>query len=135
VPPIAGGEARYVLNPVPDTVLDADRVVKAPVLAVVAPTVPLNGPARPAAVSVVPLNVKLAESISSPPVVLYTTRPEVKPVLVIELNVPGPFAPPIRTKLVPSQATTVFSLAAIVMLVPPDALNPKVYVADRLLIT
>ena len=38
VPPIAGGLARYVLNPVPLTVLDADSVVNAPVPAVVAPT-------------------------------------------------------------------------------------------------
>jgi hypothetical protein len=37
VPPIAGGLARYVLNPVPETVLDADSVVNAPVEAVVAP--------------------------------------------------------------------------------------------------
>ena len=41
VPPIAGGEARYVLNPVPLTVEDADSVVNAPVFGVVAPTVPL----------------------------------------------------------------------------------------------
>ena len=41
VPPMAGGEARYVLKPVPLTVEDADRVVNAPVEAVVAPTVPL----------------------------------------------------------------------------------------------
>jgi hypothetical protein len=38
VPPMAGGLAKYVLNPVPETVLDADSVVNAPVLAVVAPT-------------------------------------------------------------------------------------------------
>ena len=38
VPPIAGGLAKYVLNPVPDTVLLALSVVNAPVLAVVAPT-------------------------------------------------------------------------------------------------
>ena len=36
VPPMAGGEARYALNPAPLTVLVADKVVKAPVLAVVA---------------------------------------------------------------------------------------------------
>jgi hypothetical protein len=39
VPPIAGGLARYVLNPVPLTVDDALSVVNAPVDAVVAPTV------------------------------------------------------------------------------------------------
>ncbi len=37
VPPIAGGDAKYVENPVPLTVLDADNVVNAPVDAVVAP--------------------------------------------------------------------------------------------------
>ena len=37
VPPIAGGEAKYVLNPVPDTVLDADNVVNEPAAAVVPP--------------------------------------------------------------------------------------------------
>jgi hypothetical protein len=37
--PIAGGLARYVLNPVPLTVDDALSVVNAPVDAVVAPTV------------------------------------------------------------------------------------------------
>jgi hypothetical protein len=37
VPPIAGGEAKYVEKPVPDTVPDADRVVNAPELAVVDP--------------------------------------------------------------------------------------------------
>jgi hypothetical protein len=41
VPPIAGGEARYVEKPVPETVDEADKVVNAPVLGVVAPTVPL----------------------------------------------------------------------------------------------
>ena len=41
VPPIAGGEARYVLKPVPLTVEEAESVVNAPVFAVVAPTVPL----------------------------------------------------------------------------------------------
>ena len=37
VPPIAGGEAKYVLKPVPLTVLDADRVVKDPAAAAVPP--------------------------------------------------------------------------------------------------
>lgn len=41
MPPIAGGLARYVENPVPLTVELADNVVNAPVLGVVAPTVPL----------------------------------------------------------------------------------------------
>ena len=40
VPPIAGGDARYVENPVPLTVLLAARVVNAPVEGVVLPTGP-----------------------------------------------------------------------------------------------
>lgn len=38
VPPMAGGLAKYVEKPVPLTVDDADNVVNAPVLGVVAPT-------------------------------------------------------------------------------------------------
>ena len=63
---MAGGEAKYVLKPVPETVLEADSVVNAPVFGVVAPTVPLRGPEKPAAVSVVPSNVKLAEPAKTP---------------------------------------------------------------------
>lgn len=37
VPPIAGGEARYVLKPAPLTVEDADNVVNAPAAAAVPP--------------------------------------------------------------------------------------------------
>jgi hypothetical protein len=37
VPPIAGGLARYVEKPVPDTVLLADSVVNAPVFGAVPP--------------------------------------------------------------------------------------------------
>jgi hypothetical protein len=48
------------------TVEEADSVVKAPVFAVVAPTVPLKGPASPAAVSVVPLKVRFAEPANAP---------------------------------------------------------------------
>jgi hypothetical protein len=56
VPPMAGGEARYVLKPVPLIVLLAASVVKDPVLGVVAPTVPLCGPANAVfAVIVVPV--------------------------------------------------------------------------------
>jgi len=45
VPPIAGGDARYVENPVPDTVLDADRVVNAPAAGVPPPMAPDKPPA------------------------------------------------------------------------------------------
>jgi hypothetical protein len=41
VPPIAGGDAKYVLNPVPDIVEDALSVVNAPAEAVVTPMVAL----------------------------------------------------------------------------------------------
>ena len=37
VPPIAGGEAKYVLKPVPDTVEEAESVVNAPAAGVVPP--------------------------------------------------------------------------------------------------
>ena len=40
VPPIAGGDAKYVEKPVPDTVEDALKVVNAPVLAVPLPIAP-----------------------------------------------------------------------------------------------
>ena len=52
----------------PDRVVvpEAARVVKAPVVGAVAPTVPLNGPAKPPAVSVVPLKVRLADAPNTP---------------------------------------------------------------------
>lgn len=53
VPPIAGGLARYVLKPVPDTVLEALNVVAA------------TGPAK-LDVSTVPLNVRLPEPTTRP---------------------------------------------------------------------
>jgi hypothetical protein len=68
----------------------ADKVVNAPAAGVVAPTVPFKGPANPVDVSIVPSNVKLAESVSRPAVVEYTTRPDVRPVLVMEVNLPVP---------------------------------------------
>lgn len=55
-----------MLKPVPLTVELAESVVNAPVLAVVAPTVPLCGPENPAAVSVVPSNVMFAEPANAP---------------------------------------------------------------------
>jgi hypothetical protein len=58
-------------------------VVNAPVEGVVAPTVPLIGPAKPVEVSIVPLKVKFAESVSRPLVVEYTTRPDVRPELMM----------------------------------------------------
>ena len=105
VPPIAGGDARYVEKPAPLTVLLADRVVNAPVFGVVAPTVPLCGPTRPVfAVIVVPviaaavvppmaggdaryvekpapLTVLLAESVVNAPVlgVVAPTAPLIEP--------------------------------------------------------
>lgn len=55
-----------MLKPVPLTVELAEIVVNAPVFGVVAPTVPLSGPANPAAVSVVPSNVMFAEPANAP---------------------------------------------------------------------
>jgi hypothetical protein len=55
-----------VLKPLPLTVELAESVVNAPVLAVDAPTVPLSGPEKPAAVSVVPSNVMFAEPANDP---------------------------------------------------------------------
>ncbi|HEP6287571.1 TPA: hypothetical protein VDA67_006054 [Burkholderia vietnamiensis] len=68
VPPMAGGDARYAENPAPLTVLDADNVVKAPVLAVVEPI-------GPGAANVVP------PSVAALMLVLH-----VNPVLVVYVN-------------------------------------------------
>jgi hypothetical protein len=45
---------------------DVVKVVKEPVLAVVAPTVPFNGPAKPEEVNTVPLHVKEADPPKTP---------------------------------------------------------------------
>ena len=63
-----------MLNPVPDTVLDADNVVNAPVLGVVAPTEPFKAPAKPVAVKIPVLGlnwylVELTYSVVTVPVV------------------------------------------------------------------
>ena len=59
VPPIAGGDAKYVLNPVPDTVLLAASVVNAPDAGVTAPTVPFNVPANPVVVKIFVLGLNV----------------------------------------------------------------------------
>jgi len=75
VPPIAGGLARYVEKPVPDTVLEADNVVNAPVLAVVAPTVvPSILPPVMTALLVVTLPVKV-EPVRVNPVTVVVVLP------------------------------------------------------------
>ena len=61
-----------MLNPVPLTAELAESVVNAPVFAVVAPTVPLCGPEKPAAVSVVPSNVMFAEPANDPALLYWT---------------------------------------------------------------
>jgi hypothetical protein len=63
----------------------AETVVNAPVLAVVAPTVPFKAPANLVAERIVPSKVNAAASCKSPPVPAYVTRPEVKPVSVIDV--------------------------------------------------
>jgi hypothetical protein len=65
VPPIAGGEARYVEKPVPVTVLDALSVVNAPVEGVVLPIGP--GEANVAPPSVVALFVPDPLTVSDEP--------------------------------------------------------------------
>ena len=58
------------------------------------------------AVRVVPLNVKLAESCSNPPVPAYVTRPEVRPESVIALDV---------TLVNPANVVVVFPRATVVL--------------------
>jgi hypothetical protein len=65
VPPIAGGLARYVLNPVPETVLDADSVVNEPAAAAVPPIA--GGLAR-YVLNPVPETVLDADSVVNAPV-------------------------------------------------------------------
>ena len=79
-----------LLVPVNVKLPESESEVNVPAAGVVAPTVPLIGPAKPVDVSIVPLNVKLAESVSRPPLVENTTRVAVRPVLVMELNLPVP---------------------------------------------
>lgn len=82
VPPMAGGDARYVVKPAPLTVLDADRVVNAPVAGVVAPTVPLRAPANLVfAVIIVPVMAAAAV----PPMAGGDARYVVKPAPLIVL--------------------------------------------------
>ena len=91
VPPIAGGEARYELKPVPLTVDEADRVVNAPLFAVVAPTVPLM---LMLAVPVRLVTVPLDGVPSAPPL---TTNAPADPVLIasaVATPVPRPVIEP-----------------------------------------
>jgi hypothetical protein len=74
VPPIAGGLARYVEKPVPDTVDDAESVVNTPVEGVVAPiddaliVVPLKPVAENVLASgIVTVPVKVGEAVGAPP--------------------------------------------------------------------
>jgi hypothetical protein len=83
VPPIAGGDAKYVLNPVPLTVDDALRVVNAPVDAAVEPMA--GGDDK----SNVPPKVRLPDDVTVPVKVKPLTVP-VPPTLV---TVPDPAAP------------------------------------------
>ncbi|WP_217589743.1 hypothetical protein [Burkholderia sp. GbtcB21] len=68
VVPIAGGDARYVLKPVPLTVLDAESVVNAPVPGVVEPI----GPG--------------AANVAPPSCAAFTAALQVKPVLVVYVS-------------------------------------------------
>lgn len=73
VPPIAGGDARYVENPLPLTVLLADSVVNAPVEAVVDPTGP--GAAKVAPPSCAALTLVL--QVSPVPLVQFSALADV----------------------------------------------------------
>jgi hypothetical protein len=65
VPPIAGGDAKYVLNPVPLTVEEADKVVNAPVLGLVPP---IAGGDAKYVLNPVPLTVEEADKVVNAPV-------------------------------------------------------------------
>ena len=82
VPPIAGGLARYVLNPVPLTVELADNVVNAPLEAAVLPIGP--GDAN-LFVNPVPLTVELADNVVNEPAPENPVAVNI-PVLGIKLN-------------------------------------------------
>jgi hypothetical protein len=89
VPPIAGGLAKYVLNPVPETVLDADSVVNAPVLAVVAPTdMLLIVPVVPELIVIVPAPVVVYDWL------LVVVLCKIAVVAVSDVNVPAAAAVP-----------------------------------------
>ncbi len=88
-PPMAGGEAKYVENPVPLTVLEAERVVNAPVLGVELPMVP--GMAQVPASRVVALFVPVPDTVRLLP--LGITSAVIVPVDPYTLDTPPPPAP------------------------------------------
>lgn len=115
---MAAVESSTTLYPVGE-VPAAFTVVNAPVAGVVAPTVPLIGPAKPVDVSIVPLNVKLAESVSRPPVVEYTTRPDVRPVLVMDVDA-------FRVVNAPARGVDVPMITLLIWLPPPATVPLRV---------
>jgi hypothetical protein len=82
VPPIAGGEARYVEKPVPLTVLDALSVENAPVEAVVLPIGP--GAANVAPPSVLALFVPVPLKVSEEPEPSTAAMPVFVPEVIAE---------------------------------------------------
>lgn len=91
---MAGGEARYVENPVPLTVLEADNVVKAPVLGVELPMVP--GIAQVPASRVVALFVPVPDTSKlSPDGIVSAVIVPVDPYTLDTPPPPAPHAPPV----------------------------------------
>jgi len=124
VPPMAGGEARYVLKPAPLTVDDADSVVNAPVFAVVAPTVPLM---LMLAVPVRFVTVPLDGVPNAPPLVtnaptLPTAMPRavITPVPVVVVDGATPAPPPITRALDANAAEVAHVEADEKYGIPPD---------------
>jgi hypothetical protein len=88
VPPIAGGLAKYVLNPVPETVLLALNVVNAPAAAAVPP---MAGGLAKYVLNPVPETVLLALNVVNAPVLAVVAPTEalliVPPLIVGLVNV------------------------------------------------
>lgn len=124
VPPIAGGEAKKVLNPVPLTVEVALSVVKAPVLAVVAPTVPLMlieaVPVRFVTVPLVGVPNAPPLTTNAPAVPVLTPSAVVTPVPVVMVAGAAPAPPPTTMALAASVADDAQSVADEKYGMPPD---------------
>ena len=162
VPPIAGGLARYVENPVPLTVLDAERVVAATVDGVVAPSVPFRAAVvkvRPAIDVVVllptievdpmtignpldpPLPQGLPVVVSNPPVEACTQSPDVSAESVTLAAKASPPASTVKPEALPTASVPVVESgtekAASVGVEPlPDTVNhvPPPVIASLILL-
>jgi hypothetical protein len=123
---MAGGEAKYVEKPVPDTVEDALRVVNAPVLAVVPP---MAGGEAKYVEKPVPDTVEDALRVVNAPVLAVVAPivvPLIEPLVIATESIAS-------TKFVPSQYTSFLAPALRDTPVPPEAI--KLRVAFELLYT